>query len=163
MRRHFSSAEGWGIASLHYRRSRKPTRYSNDSGILTALSNTLCPRGFVREYHCVYDAAGSCFRLDFAHPHLKLNVEYDGLAHLDDVSQASDIRRDKILNELGWSVMRVVSGQKSGAHNSTGWTIVDRPIAKPGIQFFLLGAILARSIAKYMKSKDFQAQQKSSK
>ena len=51
----------------------------------------------------------TCFDLDFAHPKKKLYVEIDGTTHRDKKMQ--DERRDRILKDLGWRGLRVLSSQ----------------------------------------------------
>src|SRR5690606_25508299 len=48
------------------------------------------------------------FRLDLAYPHLRIAIEYDGDAHRTDQEQwAKDRRKDDMLHEAGWRVVRV--------------------------------------------------------
>lgn len=48
------------------------------------------------------------YRLDFAFPELKVDIEIDGSTHflLDKVKQI-DLERDTILKENGWRVLRI--------------------------------------------------------
>lgn len=49
------------------------------------------------------------FRLDLAYPDMRIAIEYDGDGHRTDRSQwAKDRRKDDILHEAGWRVVRVV-------------------------------------------------------
>lgn len=52
---------------------------------------------------------GGRFRLDLAYPHLMLAIEVDGAQHDDLDIVPLDGRRTKLLNELGWRVIRVRS------------------------------------------------------
>lgn len=48
------------------------------------------------------------FRLDLAYPPLRIAIEYDGDAHRTDQEQwAKDRRKDDMLHEAGWRVVRV--------------------------------------------------------
>lgn len=48
------------------------------------------------------------FRLDLAYPHLRIAIEYDGDGHRTDRAQwAKDRRKDDMLHEAGWRVVRV--------------------------------------------------------
>jgi len=80
-----------------------------------AFAAVLCPAGYIRECYFYYgDAvvptfAGGFrrhfFRLDFAHLEASCNIELDGPGHKS--SQTEDAKRDKILRESGWKVIRI--------------------------------------------------------
>lgn len=48
----------------------------------------------------------SYMRIDIANPELKIAVEVDGNSHKLKKNQINDRLKDKILNELGWNVLR---------------------------------------------------------
>lgn len=49
------------------------------------------------------------FRVDLAYPHLRIAIEYDGDWHRTDRRRfRRDRRKDDVLHELGWRVVRVV-------------------------------------------------------
>ena len=53
-------------------------------------------------------ATGEQFRLDLAYPSLKIAIEYDGDWHRTDRARfRRDRRKDDVLHELGWRVVRV--------------------------------------------------------
>lgn len=53
------------------------------------------------------------YYLDMGWPDLMLAVEYDGQQHrLDDRQYKSDLRRSEYLSSLGWTVVRVVAGDR---------------------------------------------------
>lgn len=83
----------------------------------TKLADVLCPLGYVREHYLYYGDPVVPFgglrlrrrfiRLDFAHLEAKIDVELDGPSH-DTLEQITeDARRDAILIELGWRVIRI--------------------------------------------------------
>lgn len=82
-------------------------RYSNDTLFMHMVCELLFEEGFIREYTVVYDVSGSRYRMDFAHPLKMINVEIDGANHEGGSQQQSDLRRDKILLDLGWTIARV--------------------------------------------------------
>src|SRR5699024_6105450 len=50
---------------------------------------------------------GETFRLDLSYPTLRLAIEYDGFWHSTDrVRHRRDRRKDDVLHELGWRVVR---------------------------------------------------------
>ena len=55
----------------------------------------------------VVDLLTGSFELDFAWPHLMLNVELDGPHHLDPEQKARDDARDALLRAAGWEVIRI--------------------------------------------------------
>jgi hypothetical protein len=51
--------------------------------------------------------SGERFRIDLAYPALRLAIEYDGFWHSTDKRRhAADRRKDDVLHELGWRVVR---------------------------------------------------------
>lgn|SRR5262245_40754900 len=62
----------------------------------------LCPLGYVREYHLIYDFPKR-YIMDFALPAEKVNIELDGVWHWG----FNDTARDAHLRSLGWKVIRV--------------------------------------------------------
>jgi hypothetical protein len=78
------------------------------------FASVLLPAGFVREHHFLYGehvvktAFGlrrRSFNLDFAHIEGKVNIELDGPKHKSSVEE--DARRDAILRDHGWRVIRI--------------------------------------------------------
>lgn len=65
----------------------------------------------------VEDDGAPAYRLDFAYPHHRVCVEYDGFdAHFSDPEQAAhDGRRRRWLRDEGWTVIVVRSGDFTGA------------------------------------------------
>lgn len=60
--------------------------------------------------HEIVDYSGRRWRLDFAWPLRKLAVEYDGFDwHSDPVSFARDRQKRAALQEMGWTVLSIVS------------------------------------------------------
>lgn len=47
------------------------------------------------------------YKLDIAHPTLKIDVELDGQSHSSTKRRESDARRDSFLREQGWIVLRI--------------------------------------------------------
>lgn len=87
------------------------------------FAEILCPAGYVRELYFYYGehivplAHGVMrrrfIRLDFAHVDAKIDIELDGVGHDDPEQVFEDARRDTILIEAGWRVVRVNHGAKS--------------------------------------------------
>lgn len=83
----------------------------------TKLAGILCPLGYVREHYLYYGEPVVSFgvarlrrrfiRLDFAHLKAKIDVELDGPSHAKPDQIAEDVRRDALLIELGWRVVRI--------------------------------------------------------
>lgn len=63
--------------------------------------------GWAAQYRFVPGTKQRSFRLDFAHPGLKLDVEIDGTSHRHADRKARDIERDAVLAALGWRVLRI--------------------------------------------------------
>lgn len=57
------------------------------------------------------DAAGRCYRLDFAYPAHRVAIEVDGSQHDDPEHRAADAVRDGALQALGWTVIRIRAGR----------------------------------------------------
>jgi len=57
----------------------------------------------------VMDSVGVVARVDFAWPHRKVAVEYDGLWHAEDKQFAKDRRRLNRLRAAGWTVVFVTA------------------------------------------------------
>lgn len=58
----------------------------------------------------IVDRSGRLWRLDFAWPHSKLAVEYDGFDwHSDQASFTRDRQKRAALQEMGWTVLSIVS------------------------------------------------------
>lgn len=72
------------------------------------FDSLLRPLGYEREFIVRWNAAGSLYRLDFAHPDARVNIELDGPCHRANRSaQSRDARRDARLRAIGWRVVRV--------------------------------------------------------
>jgi len=57
--------------------------------------------------HPVVDEHGMCVaRFDFAYPHARLGIEYDGADHFDDERSRRDRARDLQVGDLGWLTLR---------------------------------------------------------
>src|SRR4249919_2193721 len=86
-------------------RSRASGRYGwtgGEAGI--AFAAVLCPVGYVQEYQVNYGPGPRAhYKLDFAHPVAKVDIELDGPYH--DLSK--DAERDARLRALGWKVIRI--------------------------------------------------------
>lgn len=87
---------------------RPPLRGGNGSGLTEPqrllaeclgweTESVVVPRDGERPYH---------YRVDIAHPTMKVAVEVDGGSHFSLARQASDQRRDERLSALGWLVFR---------------------------------------------------------
>lgn len=56
--------------------------------------------------HVVPLPGGSAYRIDFAYPAVKLAIEIDGPHHRLPENRARDLRRDRRLRAMGWTVVR---------------------------------------------------------
>jgi very-short-patch-repair endonuclease len=63
--------------------------------------------GWTAQYRFVPGTRQRSFRLDFARPDLKLDVEIDGTSHRHADRQARDAQRDATLASQGWRVLRI--------------------------------------------------------
>lgn len=105
--------------------------YKNDTPILVALANVLCPLGFVREFFVIFDQAGSRYRLDFAQPDEKINIEFDGTGHLGNIQQKIDALRDARLHAKGWVIIRIVSRPNTADGAGLGYAFLRPSIVTP--------------------------------
>lgn len=78
----------------------------------TALRLLLLDRGFAEpivNLPVQAPGTGESFRIDLAYPSQRIAIEYDGDWHRTDRSRfRRDRRKDDVLHELGWRVVRVV-------------------------------------------------------
>jgi very-short-patch-repair endonuclease len=63
--------------------------------------------GFKHNTYVSGEPLQRCFRLDFYHPDLKINIEIDGESHDLEKTQLFDRRRDDFLDSQGISVIRI--------------------------------------------------------
>lgn len=102
--------EAWarGAYDTRERRTTEQARSYLTGGVVGSIVwNLLEPVGYVREFTVVWGPNGHTdkYKLDFAHPFVKVNIELDGPYHL--FSKDEDALRDSRLRELGWKVIRV--------------------------------------------------------
>jgi len=72
----------------------------------TYFASIVCPLGYIREHQVVYGPGkASRFKLDFALPEAKIDIELDGPYHYS--LPEEDVKRDLILRNLGWHVIRI--------------------------------------------------------
>ena len=68
------------------------------------FASVLCPVGYVREFQVNWGSGHAAhYKLDFAHPQAKVNIELDGPYHYG----VEDDVRDARLRALGWKVIRI--------------------------------------------------------
>jgi hypothetical protein len=68
------------------------------------FAHVLCPVGYVREFQVNWGPGHAAhYKLDFAHPTAKVNIELDGPYH----DPSGDEVRDLRLRALGWKVIRI--------------------------------------------------------
>lgn len=48
----------------------------------------------------------NCYKVDIGNPELKIAIEVDGGSHGTIINRARDVKRDALLNGLGWTVLR---------------------------------------------------------
>lgn len=48
----------------------------------------------------------NCYKVDIGNPELKIAIEVDGGSHSTIINRARDVKRDALLNGLGWTVLR---------------------------------------------------------
>ena len=65
--------------------------------LIEAYASILVPCGYKREFWV------EKYRLDFAHPYAKVNIELDGPWHYPNL----DAERDAFLRALGWRIIRI--------------------------------------------------------
>ena len=68
--------------------------------------NKLIELKYDKKYHIVRELAFVPYFIDFAFINEKLAVEIDGSQHLEDKNKERDNKKDKLLLESGWSVIR---------------------------------------------------------
>jgi len=64
----------------------------------------VCAPGFQKDYP-------HCYKLDLAHPRLKINVEVDGESHKAKAAKERDAKRDELLTSRGWLILRLQNKQ----------------------------------------------------
>jgi hypothetical protein len=92
----------------------------NFEGGVTGIefARVLCPAGYIREHYLYYgdhvvrfgitgQLRRRFFRLDFAHLEAKVNIEIDGTKHSSPLEIERDRRRDSIIRDLGWKIIRI--------------------------------------------------------
>lgn len=68
------------------------------------FARVLCPVGYIQEFQVNYGPGQAAhYKLDFAHPGAKVNIELDGPYH----HSGNDHARDTRLRALGWRVIRI--------------------------------------------------------
>lgn len=88
-----------GFPTLNYgRRDSGPT--VPQKMLFDALS------GVVMEYRLPKSGKTNSFRVDLAFPSLRLAVEVDGLSHTKRSEKERDARKEEILRERGWALLR---------------------------------------------------------
>lgn len=77
--------------------------------IMLDFAKVLCPAGYLMDEIRIplQNKVGGCYRLDFAHPEAKVNIEIDGEIHTRPYRRRNDELRDEHLRSLGWKVIRI--------------------------------------------------------
>ncbi len=66
-------------------------------------------------------STGEVFRLDLSYPSLRIAIEYDGFWHSTDRNRhRRDRRKDDVLHELGWRVVRASDADLEDPHDLLG-------------------------------------------
>lgn len=90
----------------------KTSWYKSANNLMTygeeLLHNKLVQLNFYSTYDIVYQYPVYPYFIDFAFINEKIALEFDGSCHfINEKRIEHDIKRDKILNELGWKVFRI--------------------------------------------------------
>lgn len=90
----------------------------------TELRLLLQDEGFLEpvvNYEIRAPGTGEGFRLDLAYPSLRIAIEYDGFWHSTDKERhRADRRKDDVLHELGWRVVRAADRDLSTSSDLLG-------------------------------------------
>jgi len=81
--------------------------------VVRRLARVLEPKGFIREFVIPtkygHNTPGipNNYKVDFGNPQKKMAIEVDGPSHHSPERQELDKKKTKILEDLGWSVLRI--------------------------------------------------------
>lgn len=88
-------AKGWNNC-----RNKQKLSYPEEF-FIKIIENEFNDKNYIKEYPF------GIYSIDFAWPHKKLAIEIDGKQHEWEERKISDIKKDKLLNENSWKVMRI--------------------------------------------------------
>jgi hypothetical protein len=113
-----SEAHRAKLSAVAKAKGHKPIiRKGNGTGMTAAeqLISEVLPAGWVWNYPVALGGRQlgypTNYKLDFAHPQLKLGLEVDGNSHTALVRQQQDRKKEAKLAQLGWKVFRISNAQ----------------------------------------------------
>ena len=89
-------AKGWNNLPRYKRKRSYPEKFFEK-----VIKNEFEDKNYIFEYPI------SIYSIDFAWPHKKLAIEIDGKQHEHKDRKAIDKRKDKLLNERNWKILRI--------------------------------------------------------
>jgi len=81
--------------------------------IVKQYNEALSPLGYIREYpiptkdHGTNEKPPTSYKVDFGNPDTMIAIELDGQSHFPLLRQAQDKKKTKVLEALGWTVIRI--------------------------------------------------------
>jgi hypothetical protein len=58
-----------------------------------------------------YSGYPSCYKLDIGHPQLHIGIEIDGASHASPLQRMLDLKKENLLEKLGWKILRFKNHQ----------------------------------------------------
>ena len=89
---------------MNFLRAYKPT--AEELAVWSLFPEKAVARFHLRTGLTTRDGKRHWYQIDVAFPHLKLAVEVDGGIHRMPVKRIQDQKRQKVLESLGWTVLR---------------------------------------------------------
>jgi very-short-patch-repair endonuclease len=85
---------------------------------------------FLRGFIFQYKVPGTLYEIDFANQERKIAIEIDGDQHYDDKKMVDhDLKRDKILKDLGWETIRIRWSQFRSLDKEQRKKVIDKIMA----------------------------------
>lgn len=82
--------------------------------IISYLNSILTKQGFIREYPVntkqvreFFQNVPTVYKIDFADPEAMIGIEVDGCSHRGQEQKIKDAKKTKVLQALGWTVLRL--------------------------------------------------------
>lgn len=108
------------LVALKKARKRYGINFKGGNGspltlMISILSDIFLPQGFIREYAIPtkkkengFLNVPTVYKIDFAHPEKKIAIEVDGPSHKGKEQKIKDAIKTKTLQQLGWTVLRLL-------------------------------------------------------
>lgn len=97
--------------------------------------------GFDKKYSIIREYSVFPYFIDFAFVNEKIAIEIDGSQHLLSDRKDNDVKKDKLLNDEGWFVLRISENEVKRNINSVFGTLISIINVRPKIQSVKLGVV----------------------